>query len=118
MHQERGLARRRRALERRRRDRDDHPATVETFQHVAEREGTRHRVELVAPFDQSRRRRRVQIGTEGDHQDVGVEGSGVGLDAFGDGIDRPHRRLDEPHPGLDEIAVGVVDRRRERLART
>ena len=89
MHQQRGLARRRRALERRRGDADDHPAAVEVGEHVAQGEGAGHRVELVAALDQAGRGLGVQVGAERDHQHVGVEGPGVGLDPLGGGVDRP-----------------------------
>ncbi len=108
VHQQRGLARRGRALERRRGDADDHPAAVEVGQHVAQRERAGDGVELVAALDQAGRGRRVEVGAERDDEDVGVERPGVGLDALGDRVDRPDGRLDEPHAGLDEVAVGVA----------
>ncbi len=108
MHQQRGLARRGRALERRRGHRDDHAAAGEVGEHVAQRERTGDRVELVAGLDESRSRLRVEIGAERDDEDVGVEGAGVGLDAFGVGVDGADRRLHELHTGLDEVAVGVT----------
>ena len=58
VHQQRGLARRGRALERRRRHADDHPAAGEVGEHVAQRERAGHGVELVAALDQPGRRRR------------------------------------------------------------
>ena len=81
--EQRGLARRRRALERRRRDPDDHPSAGEVGEHVAQRERAGVGVELVAALDQAGRRRRVEVGAERDHQDVGLERAGVGLDPLG-----------------------------------
>ena len=105
VHEQGGLAGGRRALERRGGDAHDHPSAPEVGQDVAETEGAGHRVELVATFDQPRRGVRVQVGTEGDHQDVGVEGAGIGLDPLGARVDRGHGRLDEGHARLDEIGL-------------
>ena len=107
MHQERRLARRGRALERRRRHGDDDAPAVEVGQHVAQRECAGLGVELVAALDQSRRRLGVQIGAERDDQNVRIERPGVGFDALGVGIDRADRRLHELHTWFDDVAVGV-----------
>jgi hypothetical protein len=66
------------AFERRGRHADEHPAARETFQDVACREGIGDRVELVPAFDKSGGGRRVEVGTQRDHQDVRVERAGVG----------------------------------------
>ena len=109
MHQRRGLARRGRALERRRRHRDDDAPAVEVGQHLTQRERAGHRVELVAALDQSRRRFGVQIGAERDDENVRIERARVGLHALGVGIDRADGRLHELHTRLDHVAVGVAD---------
>ena len=70
---QRGLARGGRALERRRGDTDDDPPAAERVQHVAGGEGAGDGVELVAGLDQPRRRRRVEVGAQGDDQHVGLE---------------------------------------------
>ncbi len=57
VHKQRGLARGRRALERRRGDRDDHPTSREAGEHVAQRERALLCVELVAALDETGRRR-------------------------------------------------------------
>ena len=113
MHQQRRLARRRRALERRRGDADDHPAAGELGQHVAQGERAGDRVELVAALDQAGRGRRVQVGAEGHDHDVAVErrrrrsrpGAATGS------IDRIVV-CTNVHAGLDEVAVRVDARRR------
>ena len=107
VHQQRGLARRGRALERRRRHRDDDAPAVEVSQHVAQRERAGLGVELVAALDESRRRLGVQIGAERDDENVRIERAGVGFDALGVGIDRADGRLHELHTWFDEVAVGV-----------
>ena len=88
MQQQRGLARRRRALERRGGDADDDPPAGEGGQHVARRERAGDGVELVAVLDQPGRGGRVEVGAEGDDQDVAFERAGVRLDAARDRVDR------------------------------
>ncbi len=46
---------------------------------IPHREGARDGVELVAGLDQAEGRAGVEIGSEGDHQDVPLERPGVGL---------------------------------------
>ena len=82
VHQERGLARRGRALERRRRHRDDHAPAVEVGQHVAQRERAGFGVELVTALDEPRRRLGMQIGAERDDEHIRVERARVGFDAL------------------------------------
>ena len=118
MHQQRGLARRGRALERRRGHSHDHTTAPETRKHVTQRECSLDRIELVAAFEQSRRRRRIEVGAERDHQHVGVERPRIGFDPPRRGVDRAHGRLHEAHTGLDEVAVRVAHRRRAPCART
>ena len=64
------------------------------------REGGVFGVEVVAPLEQSRRGRGVEVGAECDDQDVGVECAGIGLDPPGVGVDGGHGRLHERTPGL------------------
>ena len=59
VQQQRRLARRRRALERLAGHADDGRAALERGEHVAQRDGARDRVELVAALDEARRRRRI-----------------------------------------------------------
>ena len=92
VHQQGRLARRRRALERRRRDADDDPSALERLEDVAAGERPGHGVELVARLDQARRRRRVEVGAEGDDHHVALERAGVGLDPPRRGVDRADRR--------------------------
>ena len=109
MHEQRGLARRRRALERRRGDGHDHAAAVERLEHVAGRERARHRVELVTGLDQPRRVLGMQVRAERHDEDVGVQRTGVGLDAAGHRVDRAHRGVHEPHAGRRQVGVPVQD---------
>ena len=115
MHEQRRLARRRWAFERRRRDGDNDPTAVESVEDVSQREGARLRVELVTAFHQARRGVRMEVGAERDDQDVRIERAGVGHDTFLGRIDRADGRGHEAHAGLDQVAVVVPDRGR-RLA--
>ena len=97
---QRGLARRRRALERR-------PATptiarpfVNVGQHVAQPLGAGHGVELVAALGEPGRRVQVVVGAERDDQDVGLVRAGVRRHAPRFRVDRRDRLLQETHPGL------------------
>ena len=87
MQEQRYLARRRRALERGGGHPDHHAAAVEGRQHVTHSQSAGHRVELVATFHQPGGGRRVEVGPQGDHHDVGVKGAGVGLDPSLAGVD-------------------------------
>ena len=109
MHEQGGLARRRRALVRRTRDADDDAPALEPVEHVARRERAGLGVELVTRLDQPRRRGRVEVGAERDHQDVRVEGAGGGLDPARVRVDRHHVRLHETHAGLRDVGVRMVD---------
>ncbi len=110
VHEQRGLARGGRALEGRRGDRNDDPASLEARDDVAQRERPVLCVELVAAFDEAGSRRRVEIGAERDHEDVGVEGARIGLDSLGSRIDRVDVRLHEPDAGLHDVGVVMVHR--------
>ena len=99
MHQQGGLARCRRALERGRRHADDDPATRKLLQHIPGGERTLDRVELVAAFDEPGGCRRVEVGAERDHQDVGVERADIGRHAPGDRIQRADHRGTNCTPG-------------------
>ena len=110
VHEQRGLARSGRALERRRGHRDDHPSTLESLEDVAAGERSPLCVELVASFDEPGRRGRVEIGAECDDEDVGVERARLGLDSLGGRIDRGDVRLHEPHAGLHDVGVVMVHR--------
>ena len=88
-------------------------------EHVAEREGAGHRVELVARLDQPGVASGCEVGAQRDHQDVGVEGPGVGLHAPRHRVDRRDGRLHEPDAGLGaRSAYAVQDVRRRRCGRT
>ena len=110
MHEQSGLARSGRALERRRGHGDDHPSTFESLEHVTAGERTALCVELVTSFDEPRRRARVEVRTECDHEDVRIERASLGLDALRGRIDRGDVRLHELHAGLDDVGVAVVHR--------
>jgi hypothetical protein len=105
VEQQRGLAGGRRALQRRRADADDRSALRERGQHTTQPLGAGDGVELVAPFRESRRGVEVVVGTECNHQDVGLIGAAVGGDASRHGIDLGDRFLQEAHAGLHEVAV-------------
>ena len=94
---QRGFARRRRALERRRADADDGPALRERGKHLAQPLGAGNGVELVAAFGEARRGVEVVVGAERDDQEVGLVGSAVGGDAPRFGIDRGDRLLHKAH---------------------
>ena len=104
VHEQRGLARRRRALERRRGDADDHPAAVEVREHVAQRERARHRVELVAALDEARAsppgRGRRRARRRGRRRRTCPASVSTRLAAGSIAVDR---RLHEPHAGLDDV---------------
>ena len=79
---------------------DDGVAPSKGRQHVAQRVGAGDRVELVAAFDQTRRRRDVVVGAKRDDEDVRVEGAGVGHDAPGRRVDGAHVACTNRTPGL------------------
>ena len=114
VHQQRRLARRGRTLERRRRDRDDHPPPVEPGEDVTQRERPLLCVELVPALDEPGCRARLEVGAERDHEDVCLERTVVSLDSLRDRIDRLDVRLYEAHARLDEVAVPMTDSRRHR----
>ena len=87
---------------------DDGRAPLEAREHVAQREGSRDRVELVAAFHQPRRGCRIEVGAERDHQNVRLERSRVGHHAPGGRIDGSHRGLQESHARFDDVAVGMA----------
>ena len=110
MQQQRGLARRRRALERRPADADDRAALRERGQHLAQPLGAGDGVELVAALGESRRGVQVVVGAERHDQDVGLVDAAVGGHAPRLGIDRGDRLLQEAHAGLGDVAVREADR--------
>ena len=112
VEQERRLARRRRALERRAADADDRGARSERREQVADGLGARHRVELVAGLGQARRGREVVVGTERHHQDVRLVGAAIGRDAPPVGVDRGDGLLQEPDVRRRDLSVGQAHRRR------
>jgi hypothetical protein len=97
VHQQGRLARRGRALERRRGHPDHHVTAAEVTNGVAERERARDGVELVPAVDQTGGRSRVEIRTESDDEHVGIEQTGCRLDLPRFRIDGLHPRADEPH---------------------
>ena len=116
MHQQRGLARRRGALERCGGHGDDDTTALEAREHVTTRERSRLRVEVVATFEEPGRRARVEIRAEGHDDDVCVERSGLRLDALGRGIDRRDVGLHELHTRFHDVRVVVMDTGRGRAA--
>ena len=119
VHQQRGLARRGRALERRRRHADDHPPAVEAREHVAQRERARLRVELVAALDQARAsprgRGRRRARRRGRRRRTCRRRSRPACAA---GSIDGDLGLHELHPGLHDVAVRVDAPRRPSCART
>ena len=95
MQQQRRFAWRGRALERFAAHADDGRAPFETREHLAQREGSRDRVELVAALYQPWRRRHVVVGAERDHENVRVERSSVGHRPSGGRVDGSNRGLHE-----------------------
>ena len=110
MQQQGGLARRRRALERRAADADDRAALRERRKQLRQPLGAGDGVELVAALGEPRRRVQVVVGAERDDQEVGLVDAAVGGHAARLGIDRGDRLLQKPHPGLYEVAVWDADR--------
>src|SRR5580700_7058715 len=98
-----------RALERGGGHADHDVAAGEFRQHISEREGSCHGVELVTPFDQSWSSGGIQVGPERDDQDVALEGSRVCLHAFVRGIDGPDCRLHEAQTRLVDGTVRMKD---------
>ncbi len=78
-------------------------------QYLPERERSRHRIELVAALDESRRGRGIEIRPERHHHDVALEWSRVRLHPFGRRIDGADGRLHETQTRLVDRAVGVED---------
>jgi hypothetical protein len=105
VQQERRLARRRRALERRSTHADDRRARGERRKQVANGLGARHRIELVAAGDESRGRVDVVIGPQRDDQDVGLVPVEIRHHLPPGGIDRGDGFLTEPDVRLREVAV-------------
>ena len=110
VQQQRALARRGRALERRSADADDRLAAGE--RRAARRQPLRagDRVELVARLGEPGRRVEVVVGAERDDEDVGVVDARVGRDPARLGIDRRDRLLQEADAGLGEVAVRKANR--------
>ena len=74
MQEQRRLAGRGRALERRPADADDRATARERGQHLPQPLRAADGVELVAALREPRRRVEVVVGAEGDDEDVRVEG--------------------------------------------
>ena len=98
-----------------RRHRDDDRSAGERRQHLTQPFRAGDGIELVAPFDEARGRRRVQVGPEGDDEDVALIGALVGDGAFALGIDGQDGLLTKRDPRLGDRVVGEADRRRLRL---
>ena len=94
VHQQRRLARCRRALERRGGHPHDDVATVESRQYVAQGERTGDGVELVGPLDESGRRLGVEVRAQRHDEHVGVVGAVIGHDPLALGVDRGDVLLD------------------------
>ena len=119
MHQQRRLARRRRALERRRGDAHDHPAAVEVGEHVAERRRrrppcrTRGRPRPGRAWPRGRGRRRApttRMSASNVPASVSTRLAAGSIDAI--------VGLHEPHARLDEVARRGAARRPASSART
>ena len=115
---QRCLARRRRALVRRRQHADDHASALEAVEHLTRCERALDAVELVPGLGETGSRRWIEVGAERDHHDVALELPRVGLHAPRLWVDRPDRRLHEPHPRLDELRGTGGGRPRAPSART
>ena len=102
---ERRLIGRGRTLEEATEHADDDVAAVERLEHPTHVRGAGFRVELVAAFGEPRRGRGVDVGAEGDDEDVGVVRSAAGDHPAGLGIDREHPFLPEVHAGLGDVPV-------------
>ena len=100
-----GLARRRRALERRSADADDRLAARERGQHLGHPLRAGDRVELVARLGEPGRRVEVVVGAERDDEDVGLVDPRIGRDPARLGIDRGDRLLQEADAGLGDVSV-------------
>ena len=87
MEHEGRFVRCRRAFEEATQDGDDDVAVIEIGQDVAQLGCAFGRVELVAALHQSGSDIDVQVGPEGDNEDVGVVGAFIGDDAFAVGVD-------------------------------
>ena len=109
MQQQRGLARRRRALERRPADTDDRAPGPECGERVREPRGAGDGVELVPVLAEAGCRLHVVVGAQGDDQDVGLVHAGVGRHAACLGIDRRDRLLHDAHAGLRDAGVRQAD---------
>ncbi len=105
MQQQRRLARRRRALERRSTHADHDVPFGEVGQHLRKPLGAGRRIELVAGLRQTRRGLVVIVGPQRDHQRVGLVGGGVGRDRSCLGIDLGDRLTHEAHARLGDLRI-------------
>ena len=110
VQQDRGLARRGRALERVAAHADHRVPRGEGRQAVACPHRAVERVELVAAGVEPGRRAGVVVGAERDDEHVGVVGLEVGDDPHRLGVDRHDRLLTEAHAGLRHPRVRDPDR--------
>ena len=116
MKQERRLARRGRALERRTADADHGATRREARNHVPQILGSPHRVELVDAAAEAGGRAEVVVGAERDHQRVALVHSLVGRNAAGFRFDRRHPLGEKADAGLREVRVVQPDRVGRRAA--
>ena len=105
MEHEGRFVRCRRAFEEATQDGDDDVAVIEIGQDVAQLGCAFGRVELVAALHQSGSDIDVQVGPEGDNQDVGVVGAFIGYDAFAVGVDGGDGLLAELDVGPGDVPV-------------
>ena len=111
VHEQRGLARSRRALERRRGHGDDHPSAFESAEHVAAGERTRALCRTRgrlrrAPASRPGRRSAPSAITR---MSASKAPASVSTRLAAGSIERDGR-LHELHAGLDDVGVGVVHR--------
>ncbi len=109
MQEQRGFARRGRALERRPADADDRAAARERWKHVAHPLGTTDGVELAPALGESRRGLEVVVGAESDDEDVCFVDSLVRRHAPRVGIDGGDRLAQEAHARLEDVGVRQAD---------
>ncbi len=110
VEQERSLARRRWALERRIADADDRVALRERGEQLGEPGGSRHGVKFVAALREPGRAVEVVVRAERHDQEVGRVHSCAGRHASPHGIDCGDRLLQEAHSGLRDVPIGEADR--------
>ena len=105
MEQERGLAGRGRALERRVTDADDRAAARERGKHLRQSRRAGKGIELVPCLGEPRRGIQVVIRAERQYQDVSLMHGPVGRHAARFWIDCRDRLLQKPHSRLRDLTV-------------